>query len=250
MEYLTIQEVARILKAHTNTIYKMCREGSLPCVKIGKEWRIDRYKFSIFMEHGIVKKIERPLLGYVDDALKGGHVLGIFTEMKSIPEFELEFFKAAPKEGRRFLKACWWQHPDDVRQYLAAGDFPVEEMESAGSFLIADLGKVFCSSGPVSAAQVWIDAAKNALKKGFQELIGSGSPHFDCCGTHNALMEFEGALDEGLKGLAVTGVCSYFMDNDVSDGFARFVDLAKTHNRFFIKTGEGGIFAKSVTSFA
>src|SRR3990170_7583749 len=139
MEFLKIQEVAKILKTHTNTIYKMCREGNLPCVKIGKEWRIDRAKFAKFMESGTKQKIEDPLLGFVSDALKGGHVLGVFTEQDNIAEFELEFFKAAPKDGRRFLKACWWQHPDDVRQYLAKGDFPVEEMEASGSFVIADL---------------------------------------------------------------------------------------------------------------
>ena len=250
MEFLTIQEVAQILKTHTNTVYKMCREGSLPCVKIGKEWRIDRAKFAKFMESGTKQKIEDPLLGFVSDALKGGHVLGVFTEQDNIAEFELEFFKAAPKDGQRFLKACWWQHPDDVRQYLAKGDFPVEETEASGSFVIADLGKIFCSSGPVSAAEVWITATKDALKHGLKGLIGSGSPHFNCCGSHSALLEFEGALDKGLKGLPVAGVCSYFMDKNVPDGFSRLVDLIEEHDRFFIKTKDKGILAKNINSFS
>ncbi len=250
MEFLTIQEVAQILKTHTNTVYKMCREGSLPCVKIGKEWRIDRAKFAKFMESGTKQKMEDPLHGFISDALKGGHVLGVFTEQDDIAEFELEFFKAAPKDGRRFLKACWWQHPDDVRQYLARGDFPVEAMEASGSFVIADLGKIFCSSGPVSAAEVWITATEDALKHGLKGLIGSGSPHFNCCGSHSALLEFEGALDKGLKGLPVAGVCSYFMDNDVPDAFPRFVDLVADHDRFFVKTKDGGIFAKNISSFS
>jgi hypothetical protein len=225
----------------------MCRQGILPCVKIGKEWRIDRAKFAKFMEGGTKQTIEDPLHGFVSDALKGGHVLGVFTEQDDIAEFELEFFKAAPKDGRRFLKACWWQHPDDVRQYLAKGGFPVEEMEASGSFVIADLETTFCKSGPVSAAEVWITATKDALKHGLKGLIGSGSPHFNCCGSHNALMEFEGALDRGLRGLPVAGVCSYFMDSDVPDAFPRFVDLAADHDRFFIKTKDGGIFARNIS---
>ncbi|MCL5021767.1 MAG: helix-turn-helix domain-containing protein [Nitrospirae bacterium] len=250
MEFLTIQEVAKILKTHTNTVYKMCREGSLPCVKIGKEWRVDRAKFAQFMESGIRQKREEPFLGLVSDALKGGHVLGVFTEQDDIAEFELEFFKASPTAGWRFLKACWWQHPDDVRQYLAKGGFPVEKMEASGSFVMADLGKIFCSAGPVSAAEVWITATKDALGQGLKGLVGSGSPHFNCCGSHSALLEFEGALDKGLKGLPVAGVCSYFMDNDVPDGFSRFVDLVTDHDRFFVKTKDGGIFARNISSLA
>ncbi len=250
MEFLTIQEVAQILKAHTNTVYKMCREGRLPCVKIGKAWRIDRTKFVEFMESGTKQKVEDPLLGFVGDALKGGHVLGVFTEQDHIAEFELEFFKAAPKDGRQLLKACWWQHPDDVRQYLARGGIPVEAMEASGSFVIADLGKIFCGSGPVSAAEVWISTAKDAVRHGLKGLIGSGSPHFNCCGSHSALLEFERALDKGLKGLPVAGVCSYFKDNEVPGAFSKLVDLVAEHDRFFIKTKDRGIFTTNVSSFA
>lgn len=246
MEFLKIHEVAQILKMHTNTVYKMCREGSLPCVKIGKEWRIDRAKFAKFMESGIGQKSDDRLLGLVSDVLKGGHILGVFAELDDIAKFELEFFKAAPKDGRRFLKACWWQHPDDVRQYLSKGGLPVEEMEASGTFVIADLGKIFCSSGPISAAEVWMTAAKDALKQGLRGLIGSGSPHFNCCGSHSALLEFEGALDKGLKGLPVAGVCSYFMDKDVPDGFSKIIDLVADHDRFFIKTKDRNILARTL----
>ncbi len=255
MEFLRIQDVAQILKTHTNTIYKLCRQGKLPCVKIGKEWRIDRAKFAKFMESGVKQEAikqgaKEPLLGFVGDALKGGHVLGFFTELGGIAEFELEFFKGAPKDGRLFLKACWWQHPDDVRKYLAEGNFPVEEMEAAGTFVIADLGKVYSASGPVGAADVWINATKEALAHGLRGLIGSGSPHFNCCDSHSALLEFEEALHRGLEGLPVAGVCSYFMDRDVPDGFSKFVDLVTAHDRFFVRTKDGGISAKNISSFA
>ncbi|HDH01757.1 MAG TPA: hypothetical protein ENH17_01355 [Nitrospirae bacterium] len=63
-------------------------------------------------------------------------------------------------------------------------------------------------------------------------------------------MEFEGALDKGLKGLPVAGVCSYFMDNDVPGAFSKFVDLVAEHDRFFIKTKDREIFARNISSFA
>jgi excisionase family DNA binding protein len=250
MEFLTIEEVARILKMHTNTVYKMCREGKLPAVKIGKEWRISAARFSQFLERGTGAGSTNAGEGIFRDIFRGGHVLGVFTEKEDIPDFELSFFSAAPKKDYLLFKACWWQHPDDIRSYFSRGGLPVEQLEASGSLVIADLSKAFCSSGAVSAAEKWLDAAKKALSKGFSGLIGSGSPHFECCGSHPALMEFEDALDKGLQGLPVTGVCSYHMDCSVADSFARLADLVSRHDRLFIRTPERWVAARDIrTSF-
>jgi excisionase family DNA binding protein len=249
MVFLTIDEVAQILKMHTNTIYRMCRKGILPAVKIGKEWRIDHQKLAKFMHTGITQTEASQLQELTADALKGGHVLGIFSDNNDIAEFELAFLKAAPREGNQFLKACWWQHPDDVRQYLSEGNMPVDEMEADGSFVIIDLGDVFCRSGPIRAAEQWVIATNEALARGFKGLVGVGSPHFNCCGSHTALMEFETTLDNGLKGLPVAGVCSYLVDNDTPDAFLRLVDLITLHDRFFIKTTDRSVLARNISTF-
>ena len=41
---LTPREAAEYLKVPIETIWRWCREGTLPAVKIGKYWRIPREK--------------------------------------------------------------------------------------------------------------------------------------------------------------------------------------------------------------
>ena len=41
-ELLTVPETAKILKLSQITIYKRCKDGSLPGVKIGASWRIKK----------------------------------------------------------------------------------------------------------------------------------------------------------------------------------------------------------------
>ena len=236
MHYLTIQEVAEILKVHTNTVYKMCRQGVLPAVKIGKEWRIDKDKLAEFMEEGFSSKKPATVQALLRSGIKPGHILGLFQDEDAIWEFESEIFHAVSAKGYRLLKACWWQRPDDVRQKLANHGIPVEEKERTGEMVVLDLNETFCMAGPVAAAEAWKNAAASAISRGFKGLVGSGSPSFDCCGSKRALMEFEGALDRVVKEFPVMGICSYAMDREAPSDLGVIVDLLETHDRFFIRS--------------
>ncbi len=248
LDYLTVEEVSRILKTHSNTIYKMCREGTLPAVKIGKEWRIDRGKLALFMEGGAPPRQKEVYHGLVQLALQQGHLLGIFTREKDIAEFELTFFVKAQNRGYRLFKACWWQHPDDVRRHMSEAGLEVEKLESNGSLVIENMNDIFHASSPSRSARVWSDAAAEALDSGYKGLICSGAKHFDCCGNHNSLMEFERALDKVIKSAPIIGVCPYLMDINVSNAFVKMVDLIKLHERFFIQTHDTEILAQTTYS--
>lgn len=39
---LTVQEVARYLRVHAMTVYRMIRRGDLPGVRVGRGWRFKR----------------------------------------------------------------------------------------------------------------------------------------------------------------------------------------------------------------
>jgi len=41
-DVLTIDELAVYLKVPKSTLYKLVREGSAPCQKVGKHWRFHR----------------------------------------------------------------------------------------------------------------------------------------------------------------------------------------------------------------
>ncbi len=54
-ELLGVAEVADYLGVGTVTVYRWCREGRLPCLKVGKSWRIRGEALEDFLSRG-----ERP----------------------------------------------------------------------------------------------------------------------------------------------------------------------------------------------
>lgn len=49
-EMLTPNEVAEYLKVPLHTVWRWCRQGTLPAVKIGKYWRIPRDELDSFIK--------------------------------------------------------------------------------------------------------------------------------------------------------------------------------------------------------
>ena len=50
---LSAEEVALYFGVKATTVYRWCREGRIPCMKIGKHWRVRREELVDFL-----KKIE------------------------------------------------------------------------------------------------------------------------------------------------------------------------------------------------
>lgn len=44
-QYLTVDEVAIIMKVSAKTVYDWCSKGYIPCLKLGRLVRIDRDEF-------------------------------------------------------------------------------------------------------------------------------------------------------------------------------------------------------------
>ena len=42
-DVLTIKELSIYLKVPKSTLYKLVREGKLPCQKVGRQWRFHRH---------------------------------------------------------------------------------------------------------------------------------------------------------------------------------------------------------------
>ena len=41
-KFLTVKEIAQVLKLHPYTIRRLCRERKIPCTKFGGQWRFSR----------------------------------------------------------------------------------------------------------------------------------------------------------------------------------------------------------------
>ena len=61
-QYLTIQEVCTLLRLSERTIYRMCREGSLPgAAKVGGSWRVSRAELESWLVAGGEASVPRPV---------------------------------------------------------------------------------------------------------------------------------------------------------------------------------------------
>ena len=50
MEFLTPNELSRILKLHPFTVTRLAREGKLPGLKVGGSWRFRKDRFEKWIE--------------------------------------------------------------------------------------------------------------------------------------------------------------------------------------------------------
>jgi len=57
-EMLTPSEVADYLKVPIQTIWRWCRRGTIPAVKIGKYWRIPGDELDAFIDHRANRRFE------------------------------------------------------------------------------------------------------------------------------------------------------------------------------------------------
>ncbi|MDH5477455.1 MAG: helix-turn-helix domain-containing protein [Nitrospinota bacterium] len=247
MDFLTVEEVAIILKSHTNTIYKMCRQGILPAVKIGPSWRIERKKLATFMEAGAPPQKTDTFKGLVSLALKTGHYMGIFSLEKDILDFELTYFSAALAQNPNsfFFKACWWQHPDDARRHLSSLKIDVDEMEGRGALVIANMSEIYRKHGVNGVLEKWKWAADHSTRNGFSGMVGTGAKHIDCCdGRHHPLLEVENGINKISNSQPMTILCTYLMDQGASDIFPRIFEVTLMHDQFFIQTEDTEIMAK------
>lgn len=56
-DYLTVQEIQKILRIGKNTAYDLCKSGEFPVLKIGNAYRVNRVEFEKWCEHSTYKEI-------------------------------------------------------------------------------------------------------------------------------------------------------------------------------------------------
>ena len=59
-DVLTIEELSTYLKISKSTLYKLVREGRIPCQKIGRHWRFRKEAIDNWLEE---KRADNPSLG-------------------------------------------------------------------------------------------------------------------------------------------------------------------------------------------
>jgi excisionase family DNA binding protein len=101
-ELLGAAEVAGMIGVKETTVYRWCKEGRLPCLKIGKHWRIRRGVFEDFL-----RESERPrtLVGQLDSFLRvPDSVLAIAQNVEILHRLDATFFRVGEARGGLLVK--------------------------------------------------------------------------------------------------------------------------------------------------
>jgi excisionase family DNA binding protein len=101
-ELLAATDVAGMIGVKETTVYRWCKEGKLPCLKIGKHWRIRRGVLEDFL-----KQSERPrtLVGQLDSFLRvPDNVLAIVQNIDILHRLDAAFFRVGEARGGLLVK--------------------------------------------------------------------------------------------------------------------------------------------------
>ena len=101
-ELLAATDVAELIGIKETTVYRWCKEGKLPCLKIGKHWRIRRGVLEDFL-----RQSERPgtLVGQLSSFLRvPDNVLAIAQNIDILHRLDAAFFRVGEVRGGLLVK--------------------------------------------------------------------------------------------------------------------------------------------------
>src|SRR5918998_3691300 len=101
-ELLAASDVASMIGVKETTVYRWCKEGKLPCLKVGKHWRVRRGVFEDFL-----RESERPrtLVGQLDSFLRvPDSVLAIVQNEDILHRLDAAFFRAGETQDGLLVK--------------------------------------------------------------------------------------------------------------------------------------------------
>lgn len=138
-DLLGVPEVAGHLGVGRVTVYRWCRDGRMPCVKVGRKWRIRRGALSDFLRRG-----ERPatLTGHLGTFLSvPDNVVGVTQDAELMHCLDAAFFKVGETRGG-FLVKFYGEGPEGsaggVRAEMERHGLEAGRLEKEGRMVFAD----------------------------------------------------------------------------------------------------------------
>src|SRR5919107_2733082 len=124
-ELLAAADGAELIGVEESTVYRWCGEGKLPCLKIGKHWRIRRGVLEDFL-----KESGRPrtLVGQIDSFLRvPDSVLVIAQDIAILHRLDAAFFRVGEARGGLLVK--FYAGEEGTEEELLA-DFEQNDLEA------------------------------------------------------------------------------------------------------------------------
>jgi excisionase family DNA binding protein len=133
-ELLGTEEVAEYLGVGQVTVYRWCREGSLPCLKIGRRWRVRREALEEF-----IRRSERSqtLTGRLRAFLEvPDNVLAISQNRQLMHRLDAAFFRVGEPRGGTLVKyhreVEGMPSADELRAEFGRNGLEVARLEGEG----------------------------------------------------------------------------------------------------------------------
>jgi excisionase family DNA binding protein len=135
-ELLSAEDVAGLMGVKETTVWRWCREGNLPCLKIGKHWRVRREALEDFL-----RRSERPttLVGQLRSFLQvPDNVLAIAENRDLLHRLDAAFFQVGDAHGGLLVKFYGSEEhsADELRAQLEQNGLQVGHLEREGRLLM------------------------------------------------------------------------------------------------------------------
>ena len=135
-ELFSAEDVAALMGVKETTVWRWCREGHLPCLKVGKHWRVRREALEDFL-----KRSERSttLVGQLNSFLRvPDSVLAIAQNLDILHRLDAAFFRVGEAHGGLLVKFHGGEDrsADELRAEFEKNGLKVGRLEREGRFLM------------------------------------------------------------------------------------------------------------------
>lgn len=242
-ELLTVEEVATYLRVAPNTVYRWCRSGKLPGIKIGKEWRIAQPELDKFITSRAVTAPQTSQQGYLGAFSPPDHALAMTSDPAQIYPLQAEFLQAGLEAGYPLFAGIWWEDHAEVRARLTAAGLPVAELEAAERLAFAAFGAAYDAGGAGAVLRLW---------EGYADRVGvsywgTGShvtARWD--GRYEALAAYEEALHETCERLGIAALCPCLLQPVERPGFDAMMTLMPHHSSALFMHSDETMFLRAM----
>src|SRR5215218_5587783 len=136
MELLSAEDVALLMGVKETTVWRWCREGRLPCLKVGKHWRIRREALENFLEQS---ERSGTLVGQLSSFLRvPDNVLAIAQNLDILHRLDAAFFMVGEARNGLLVKFYGGENhsEDELRADFEENGLEVRRLEREGRFLM------------------------------------------------------------------------------------------------------------------
>jgi excisionase family DNA binding protein len=135
-ELLSAEDVAELVGIKESTVWRWCREGRLPCLKVGKHWRVRRETLEDFLDQS---ERSTTLVGQLSSFLQvPDNVLAIAQNTDILHRLDAAFFQVGEARGGLLVKFYGGENhsEDELRADFEENGLEVRRLEREGRFFM------------------------------------------------------------------------------------------------------------------